>query len=352
LNMIRRHSPIAHAAYADLLASLKDEAVADLRGTPTRVARNDKVYWYDTFRVGSEVRKTYIGEDSDEIRARLARHGELAARRAEAQAARARTIRILRAEGFLGVDAATGALLNAFAQAGVFRLGGTIVGTQAFRLYEGELGLRYDFDQTAQTRDIDIASFERLSLALDDAASPPLPSILKDFSFEAAPQLQGAEAWRWRQTRGDLLVEFLTPSFDEAEGVRELAALNVRAQALHHLNFLIADPVAAAVPYRRGVLVQIPRPERFAVHKLIVADRRRDGPNSLKAVKDRAQAAFLIEALAEDRPDDLADAYGDATARGPRWSQRLAATLARMPRTREQLKRAGVSLARDDAGRD
>jgi hypothetical protein len=345
--MIPRHSPIAHAAYFDLLASLKDETVADLRGTPTRVERKGKIYWYDSFRVGSEVRKTYIGEDSDEIRARLARHAELAARRAEARTSRARLIRILRAEGFLGVDASTGALLNAFAGAGVFRLGGTIVGTQAFRLYEGELGLRYAFDQTAQTQDIDIASFERLSLALDDAASPPLPAILKDFSFEAAPGLQGAEAWRWRQTRGDLLVEFLTPSFDEDEGVRPLAALNVRAQALHHLNFLIAEPIFAAVPYRRGVLVQIPRPERFAIHKLIVADRRQEGPYSLKAVKDRAQAAFLIEALAADRPDDLAEAYDDAASRGPRWSRRLAATLQRMLATRAQLEQAGAKLASD-----
>ena len=347
--MIRRHSAIAHAAYFNLLASLKDEAVAEMRGTPTRVERNNKIYWYDSFRVGSDVRKSYIGEDSDEIRARLVRHAELVARRAEAQAARARTIRILRAEGFLGIDAATGALLNAFAQAGVFRLGGTIVGTQAFRLYEGELGLRYDFDQTAQTNDIDIASFERLSLALDDTTSPPLPDVLKDFSFEPAPGLRGAEAWRWRQTRGDLLVEFLTPSFDEEEGVHALAALKVRAQSLHHLNFLIADPIPAAVPYRRGVLVQIPRPERFAIHKLIVADRRKDGPGSLKAVKDRAQAAFLIESLAEDRPDDLIEAYDDAAARGPRWRERLAATLLRMPATRVQLEQAGAKLSTDTA---
>ena len=345
--MLRRHSVIAHAAYFDLLASLKDEAVADLRGTPTRVERKGKIYWYDSFRVGSEVRKTYIGEDSDEIRARLARHAELAARRAEAEASRARLIRILRAESFLGVDTSTGALLNAFAHAGVFRLGGTIVGTQAFRLYEGELGLRYEFDRSAQTDDIDIASFERLSLALDDEASPPLQSILRDFSFEATPQLQGAGAWRWRQSRGDLLVEFLTPSFDETEGVRPLAALNVEAQALHHLNFLIADPIAAAAPYRRGVLVQIPRPERFAIHKLIVADRGKDA--SLQAVKDRAQAAFLIEALAEDRPDDLVEAYSDAAAHGPRWRGRLAATLLRMPTTRAQLEHAGAKLASDES---
>jgi hypothetical protein len=132
------------------------------------------------------------------------------------------------------------------------------------------------------------------------------------------------------------------------ESVRPLAALNVRAQALHHLNFLIDDPIAAAVPYRRGVLVQIPRPERFAIHKLIVADRRKDDPSSLKAVKDRAQAAYLIEALAEDRPDDLAEAYDDAAARGARWSQRLAATLARMPAARAHLEQAGASLPRND----
>ena len=41
LNMIpERHSPIAHAAYHDLLASLKDEAVSSLRGTPDLPPRN------------------------------------------------------------------------------------------------------------------------------------------------------------------------------------------------------------------------------------------------------------------------------------------------------------------------
>lgn len=38
--MVERHSPTGHAAYHDLLRSLKDDAVSDLRGTPTRVERN------------------------------------------------------------------------------------------------------------------------------------------------------------------------------------------------------------------------------------------------------------------------------------------------------------------------
>ena len=71
--MISRHSATAHAAYHDLLRSLMDEAVSDIRGTPTRVDRNGKIYWYDSYRVGSDVRKTYIGEDSPKLRNRLDR---------------------------------------------------------------------------------------------------------------------------------------------------------------------------------------------------------------------------------------------------------------------------------------
>ena len=44
-----------------------------------------------------------------------------------------------------------------------------------------------------------------------------------------------------------------------------MIALGVSAQALHHLNYLIAEPIQAAVLYRSGVLVQIPRPERYAI---------------------------------------------------------------------------------------
>ena len=52
------HSPLVHAAYHDLLRSLLDEAVSAIRGTPTRVERNGRVYWYDSYRVGSEVKKS------------------------------------------------------------------------------------------------------------------------------------------------------------------------------------------------------------------------------------------------------------------------------------------------------
>lgn len=327
--MIARHSAIAHAAYHDLLISLREEAVSNIRGTPTRLERNGRGYWYDTYRVGSDVKKTYIGEDRPTLREQMQRTVACREDRTARRRKRARLIRILRAEGFLGVDAATGSLLNALASAGVFRLGGTIVGTQAFRLYEGELGIRLPFDQTAQTDDIDI-SFERLSIALDDTVSEPLEKVFQDFSFEPVPSLDRGKTWRWKQTRNETLVEFLTPSF-AAEELRSLPALGVHAQSLRYLNYLLAEPIRAAANYRDGVLVQIPRPERFAVHKLIVADRRLDGPDSLKAAKDRLQAAFLIDILALDRPDDLRDAFEDAMSRGKRWRERIMASVKKMP---------------------
>lgn len=134
------------------------------------------------------------------------------------------------------------------------------------------------------------------------------------------------------------MVEFLTPSFDEAEQLTALATLGVSAQSCHFLDFLIADPIQLPYLYRLGVLVQIPRPERFAVHKLVVADRRRDELDSLKACKDWAQASFLVEVLAEERPKDLADAYALAYASGPQWRKRIEASLVLLPETRRILE--------------
>jgi hypothetical protein len=226
-------------------------------------------------------------------------------------------------------DRATGSILSAMADAGVFRLGGTIVGTNAFRLYEGELGIRLPLGGMANTGDIDIAQFEKLSVALEDQVDPGLAETFSALKFEPLQGLDSDRTWRWTQGGSGQLVEFLTPAFGE-ETIRDLPALGVNAQALNYLNFLIAEPIRAAAIYRSGVLVQVPRPERYAIHKLIIADRRRDGAGSLKASKDREQAAFLIEAMAEDRPDDLRRAYVAAKDVGPRWREHIANSLKRM----------------------
>lgn len=335
--MFRHHSSVGVAAYTDLLRLLKDEAVSELRGAPRLKQVGAKAYWYDHYRIGAATVDRYIGEDAPELRARLERHRALAEARRQVARERARLTRVLRAEGYLMTDAATGQVVSALARAGVFRLGGTLVGTHAFRCYDAAMGVRIGFDDAAMTDDIDIASFERLSLVLDDRVETPLSDVFAELKFDPVPSLDRGKVWRWRQSGRGALIEFLTPSFDEREDIRDLRALGVSAQSLHFLNYLIADPMQVAFLYRDGVLAQVPRPERFAIHKLIVADRRLDGPDSQKARKDRAQAAFLVRVLAEEAPHDLAEAYEAALSSGPAWRKRIAASLARMPETSSAL---------------
>ena len=327
---IRYHSQVGSSAYQDLRRLLLDDRVSELRGTPTRVTVKGRAFWYDKYRVGRDMAQSYIGPDTDDLRQRLARAGALAAERDLRRKEQTRLVRILRAEGYASTDVRTGSLLAAFSKTGVFRLGGTLVGTVAFRHYEGELGLALGFEQLAQTGDIDIASFERLSFAIGDQVETPLSRVFSDFKFRPVPSLDRDKIWRWEQTSGELLVEFLMPAHG-AEGVRDLPALGVSARALRHLDFLIDDPIPAISLYRAGVLIQIPRPERFAIHKLIVAERRQGGPDVLKARKDRAQAEFLIEALAESRPEELREAFENANSRGPNWRRRISSSLVRLP---------------------
>lgn len=330
------HSRIAQVAYADLLRLHLDDQASALLGSLEERARNGRVYLYDKFRLGTEMRSRYLGEATPELRARLARAAEIRAGAEERRAAMTRLARILRAEGYVATDRDTGSLLYAFARAGLFRLGGTLIGTGAFALYQGELGVRFGADDLAQTGDIDFASFERLSVALGDRVEEDPGDILQALKFDPVPGLQDRQVWKWRQNRGTAMVEFLTPAFGD-ERVKPLPALGVSAQALNYLNFLLAEPIHAVALYRSGVLVQIPRPERYAIHKLIVADRRIGGPDQLKAEKDRAQAALLIRILAQDRPDDLAEAHADALSRGPRWRERIEASLSRIPDSAAEL---------------
>lgn len=86
-------------AYTDLVRLLKDDALSGVEGKPTLKERGDKAYWYAARRVGTEMRFIYIGEDSDETRARIDRIEDLRATAKARQAERSRLVRLLRAEG-------------------------------------------------------------------------------------------------------------------------------------------------------------------------------------------------------------------------------------------------------------
>ncbi len=331
-------SSIARSAYSDLVRLAKDDMVANIRGSIQTRVIDGKTYWYSKENIGTQSKWWYIGPDTPETCTRIDRMRALKDEADQRRRERSRLTRLLRAEGMTPTDRATGSLLLALSKVGTFRLGGTLIGTNAFRLMEGELGVTLPLGGVANTGDIDIAQFERLSLAIDDQVEPSLADTFSALKFAPIDGLDPNSVWRWKQGTTGTLVEFLTPSFEDDEGIRPLPSLGVQARALHHLNYLISDPIHAVALYRDGILVQIPRPEKFAIHKLIVADRRRDGPEADKAQKDRQQAAFLIETMSEDRPHDLWDAYQDALVRSPKWRERIDRSLERMPDVRRVLE--------------
>jgi hypothetical protein len=321
--------------YQDLVDAHLSRPDGELVGAPFKRTFGGKTYWYVNQRIGAKVIQHYFGPDDEATRGKVEAAASAREERAAFDRRTADLVAQLRAARLPGQDAETGRLLTALARAGVFGVGGTLVGTHAFRLYDAELGRRVTQAAPAQTQDVDIASFERLSLALaaDASAKVELPGTLAALDLEPSPTIdpQGRTG-RWRRKGAGAALDILAPSFTEEEGLVRLEAMEVWAQGLHFLNYLIADPIPAVALYRAGVLVRIPRPERYAIHKLIVAQRRR-GPDISKRRKDLAQAAALIEVLAEERPTELRRAYAVANDAGPEWRSAIERTLGSMPTT-------------------
>lgn len=316
--------------YQDLLQAHLDRAPAEMAGSPHLRESDGKRFWYATVRSGGAHRQFFIGPDDKRTRARIGRWKDAQADQRAFRAGASEKAAALRAARLPALDMTTGKVLRALAEAGAFRLGAVLVGTHAFRLYDLELGARISSAATAITADVDLAAFEKLSLSIDDRAEPEIPKVLTSLGLLPVGSLQRGKPVRWRLRGGDFSIDFLAPSFDAAEGPQRLESLGLWAQGLHFLNFLIRNPIPAVGLYREGVLMQIPSPERFAIHKLIVASTRR-GPGLAKAAKDLAQARALIEVLAETQPNLLSSAIEEAKAVGPKWISALNSSLKRAP---------------------
>ena len=78
----------------------------------------------------------------------------------------------------------------------------------------------------------------------------------------------------------------------------------------------------------------MPRAERYAVHKLIVAVERVE---QAKSPKDVLQAQTLIEILAAKRPAELAAAWRTAWNAGDRWREKLEAGHERLPTATKEI---------------
>jgi hypothetical protein len=321
----------AQAAYAEALEGARrrelDRSVGNLAGSFNRKVVKGIDYWYYQFTdaAGGKLRQIFIGRDDERIRALVER-----SRLRDAPAVE----RLAKSAVALGCAPTTPShfrVVRRLNEIGFFQAGGVLVGTHAFLAFGNELGVSWG--SVAQTMDLDFAhAGTNVQLALPSDLRIDTRGAVErlEAGLLPVPGLRPGERTATFTSRVDkhLRVDFLTPMRGGREEVFEHKALGVNLQPLPFLEFVLEDVHQAAVLGALGaVVVNVPDPARFALHKLLVfAQRRTQDPS--KALKDLRQAAALLEVLARFREDDVLGLWHrDLRMRGPGWVKRADAAL-------------------------
>jgi len=324
--------PLAiHTNVAELLDQLRIAQIETLgRGASfLRRERKGRFYWYvRSPQVHGERSERYLGLETPELLETI----EAAKTSRGASDGRRTIVRALRGAGLHKADERTARILRALCTAGAFRLRAVVVGTVAFQTYGALLGFSLP-SQAVRTGDLDIAQDYGVSIALDDALDRTFLEVLRgaDPAFEAVPKLDPGKSATYRTPDG-YAVDVLTTSRDAGDAeTSRLKSLNTDATPLRFMDFLIRETVDAVILHEDGILVRVPAPARYAVHKLMIS-RKRSQANP-KRRKDLEQAQALIHALALDDPFALGAAYAEARGRGEQWATLLDEAVSLLPDT-------------------
>ncbi len=349
---------VEQTLFADLQQRCMDalfDAEFPENGSFSLLRKGDRSYWYyQTYEPASARDKArrsskYVGPADDPViqaRVETFRRGKGGYRERRA------LVRALTSLGLVSPPRLAGDLIESMWKSGLFRLRGVLVGTAAYQTYPGLLGLRFPAG-ALMTFDLDFAQFHSIAISVEDEMAPVLETLKAiDPSFGGVPHASDQRMSTAYVNREGFRVEFLTPNVSKDDYQSRPALMptlgGAAAQPLRFLDFLIHEPVWSVVLHRAGVPVLVPAPERYAIHKLIVAiERRQDGRTTSKAGKDIVQAETLIVGLAETgRGLDLGSAWAEAWERGPAWREDLDAGRGRLSSAaREALRLAVAAFA-------
>lgn len=321
----------AQNAYADLFDSVLAESVtnsvAGLNGSFGTKNVHQKKYWYFQYRdIDSKVRQIYIGPDNEKIRQLIEIH----------QSHEAMPIRRLAdAAVALGCNPVLPKhfrVIKRLSEYGFFRRGGILVGTHAFLTMCNMLGISPA--ERMQTQDVDFAhAGKNISIALPANIKVETRTALESLEMGLIPisTFSGAEGARYLNPSDPaFMVDFLTSKISRKDEPIYLEGLAVALQPLKFMEFSMRDTTqAVALGNRDAVLVNIPRPDRYAVHKLIVAAERKISETA-KINKDVRQANVLIQYYLDFRPDEIFETCKEAKDNGPGWEKRLRSGIAKL----------------------
>jgi len=174
-------------------------------------------------------------------------------------------------------------VLERLAQAGV--LGDVVlIGSWCLEGYKSYFGRTTPLT-TLRTRDIDFLVPQPTRMH----ASADVPALLEDLGFVTDFHRGGYI----RLVHPELIVEFLVPEHGRGtDRPVRLPRLGINAQALRFMGVLEEHTITATL---EGIQVRMPHPAAFALHKLLIAPRRKG--HTGKHAKDLEAAQAVLEAL-------------------------------------------------------
>jgi hypothetical protein len=294
--------------YAQLLEQASEPLPAVEDTAFLRREIEGKPYWFRRVQIGSTRMEISLGRETEKLVAEIEKAKSHMKKAGPEIKSRENLAGMLIAGGSNSVDPLSGRVLTLLEGAGVFAAGGVLVGSHAFNVYGNMLGYKFPLE-TARTADIDLSISIGVTKETTDLRTVIMESGLDFFEVPALDRNAASTSYKIRGK--ELKVDLLTPlSGPETSKPVYIPALKTYATPLRFLDYLIKDPVKAVVVVGRGVLVNVPQPARYAVHKLALSQKR---PSSMevKSIKDLNQAACLLEILATNRPADLHPALID-----------------------------------------
>jgi hypothetical protein len=318
--------PAAQTNFAELFeqaqAAAFDRSVQDLPGSFNRKIVKGRPYWYWQVRDLQGVnRQVYLGPDDDRI-ARLVQLHREGKSGAKCSADLGALVGACVALGCMTVSQQHFAVINRMAEYGFFRAGGVLIGTHAFIAMANMLGVRWASGW--RTNDVDVAhAGTNVSLALAENAKADVHDAITSLELGLLPQqsLADGPGATYITAKKDIRVDLLTAA-GRKDKVYRYEPLNVSLQPLKFMEFSLEHTAQAAlIAGEQVVVVNVPSPMRYALHKLVIMGEREDAFR-MKIGKDAGQVAALAEYGLLRSPSALKAAAQDLMGRGPGWRSR------------------------------
>jgi hypothetical protein len=313
----------AQTAYAGLDSAARQwdlgRGVSDVPGGFAKKKVAGQTYWYHQMKdANGKVRQTYVGPDDASTQSLVASHGD-----PQKLLAHAHLVRLAKSAIALGcadIPTKHARVIERLSDASLFSAGGILVGTHAFLAYQNIFGVRWEAG--AATLDLDFAHAGRnLSLALPSNLKVDTPQAIESLQMGFIPN--AAKTSYRKVDEPDFDLDFLTSRGRTGDAHVYIKNLNLTLQPLRFMELSLEDPMRATLVARNGpIVVNIPRPERYALHKMMIAGERPQAQR-VKAKKDMLQAAALLAYLLENDLDALRGQWQNIHARGATWRKTL-----------------------------